>query len=287
MPALVRVAAFLTMTILTGLGWAQPSGVIEFSDGAPPPSDQDKAAAAQASARINDLSGHIQTLSSALNATLLLRDTVSQLPPSATSAPSSAQLLTAISQLRTTLNKAVVEDKANGNTVWKVDRPSTQTLIGETVQLVTLVSQESSSAGGTLASAVEFQIGRLSLIFDAMIVEHAVINGWLRNYPYAVLAKQSPIPCQTVNAYSRNIKCLLAAHATAPDTSGWRLTPLPFAVSDYCVSTQYQNFHVDEWSAGYTTLVRRASFNDHVLPGQLEGSIVPKAHSPQMAGGKC
>lgn len=278
------ILSFMALSVATG---SAQEGVIEFSDVAPPPTEQEKAAAKETSDRAAILSNWIQTFSSALNATLLLRDTVAKLPPAAQATPASVQLTAALAALRSTLDKTVVEDTGSGSSVWKIDQTQAQNLVGETIQVAQRIAQESSAAGGAVTSAATLQIDRLSYIFDAMVAEHAILNRKLRYYPYAALASQSPVSCQTVNAYSRDFKCLHKDHASAPDSSQWKLAAQPFNVADYCISPQYQNFHVNDWSAGFVTMVRKASFADHVLQGRLDGSLVPNAHTPQVAGGTC
>ncbi|BBQ03106.1 hypothetical protein BSFA1_82340 (plasmid) [Burkholderia sp. SFA1] len=259
---------------------AQQEGEIVFADGAPPPTDDDRARAKATADRTALLADELQVTATALNAFLLLRNTLASNGPSPK--PVSQALSTEIDAWLAAFPNAVIVDTSKPDAVWDLDPKAMQSLIKHTVILSKLVSDEQSNGTNELTDALHTRTARLSLLFDAMLAEHGLLNRRLETYPFSILAKQSPITCEIINAYSLDYKCV-PSNGSTPDTSTWKIGT-PFVKEQYCTNRNVKSF---QNGTDRITAVRHASDADHSLDGALKGTLQRDAHKQNVIGASC
>ncbi|MBY8825536.1 hypothetical protein [Sphingomonas colocasiae] len=275
-------AAFVFAMLSAGLGSAsaQPqSGVIEFSDKAPPPSEQDKQEAKTFGDRAAVLAEQIQRMTAAI----LVTD----------------QILSALAgNLESTDRAGPIEwtmwrSAGNAVLIFSGDQPSwtfkadaVADYIGASLTLVATISQTPSSfRTHELGVAVAGMKDSLSLAFDELVAEHGLLNAQLRNYPFSVLTSQAPLNCSTINRYSRDFRCMSKSEIDMPKTGHW-LFNRDYVRADWCLAPRVQNFNKD-LGPDTVTLVRKASFTDHLMSQANTETLIAAPHASSSIRPEC
>lgn len=274
-------ATLSAVTVLVGFAptRAQESGVIEFHDEAPPPTEQEKQDAASAHNRAAILAEQITRLTTAMLAT-------QRLSAALASDPASTDLSAAIdpAKWQSAGDALVVESGDQPTWTFKPDAVAPYVAAAIALQTAIAGSPRSLRPDG-VADKVTALADKLSLTLDDLVAEHGLLNTRLRYHPFSSIAKQEPLDCALVNKYSRDFRCLSKSKLDAPDTGDW-LYNKTYARADWCEASDVQNYKVDFWP-DTVTLVRKASFSDHIVTRANAEATIAAPHAQSAIKPKC
>jgi hypothetical protein len=246
---------------------AQARGTIEFSDEAPPPTEQEVQTAKSYEARAVYLANSVQRLGTVMAANQSLI--------AALDAPvgtDGSDLTSFVGTWRTSLTTLLPEGEPAA-----VGDDEIGNFVKQTIVLAGKIKSASAAARpGDLRAQAAGALEKQSLIVDQMLAEHGVLNRALRYYPVSAIAHQAPLGCDQIAVFSRDFRCYPKSANPGLPAGQW------CDVTDHA-----QTYSVAEWSSGTIMVVRMESFADHTLGGGLTGQLKIDAHSAASLKPRC
>jgi hypothetical protein len=291
-------SAIFAITLLPAISFAD-SGVIEFSDEAPPPSAREVALGKAWSARVSVLADQITRVSAVLQASAMLRDAVANAGDATAEQGDNIRPLIAAwqkagSDLFTSTGAPTPPDKPDtffGPTalpqpVWSINMDGIGAYVGATIALTSQL-QTIPQTSGTQFSLDELPQKTVAVLndqavwFDELIAEHGILNAAIRWYPH--LQTQTPISCDVVNKYSKLFVCGEAAATGSMGDLSWVFGPAQ--LSEYCIARSVQSFSAND-SVHLVVRAKRTLADMPASPQLAEARIVNPLSSGNV-GLKC
>ncbi|MGA7791890.1 MAG: hypothetical protein WCA19_02550 [Candidatus Acidiferrales bacterium] len=240
---------FVTSLISTGEllnAGAQTSGSITFKDNAPPATEQQRNDAKDYYAKAQQARDRMQLLGKALRATAELQGAITKSHGSAVATDTLRKQVGAWKALAAelgsiTADKLTINDKslasypkATLDTGFVIANAGTGGAGADSINLTTLKQ---------LAAKTE---DFLFQAYDLTAVDHGFSNIVLRTYPYFDLVGQPSVECDTLNTFSRDIKCL-PVHSKGIQTGTTWMGSKNVNLAEFCHTDKLESFGRDQY----------------------------------------
>lgn len=237
----LKTVALLILTFHIRTLSAQDSGVIDFSDQAPPPSEEQRKQAAAWSKRVEHIVSLLDRLGPSIRASFRLRKAVvstEAIPPDMLDKVANGQ-----SRWEESRRKLFVKQVETNR--WAIDSDALTPYVKDTLKFANALESASrlwresdeelvvrGYDGSVLLQEVDSFIDEQATWFDELVAENAILNGELGRWPYNT-APPTKIPCELINVYSRDFKCLPATSVGQLHDTRW-LFGDTIDLADFC-----------------------------------------------------
>ena len=225
---------------------AQTSGSITFKDNAPPATEQQRNDAKDYYAKAQQARDRMQLLGKALRATAELQGAITKSHGSAALTDILRKRVDAWKTLATQLGSVT------GGTLTINDKsltgyPKTTLDAGFAIA--------NAGRGGSGADSINLSALKqlatktedfLFQAYDLTTIDHGLANKVLRTYPYFDLVGQPSVECDTLNTFSRDIKCL-PVHSKGIQTSTTWMASKNVNLTDFCHTDKLESFGRDQY----------------------------------------